>query len=283
MNWTERLNAAVAYIEAHLTEDPDPEELGRIAGCSAYHFQRMFLYLTDMTLTEYIRRRKMSLAAADLQGGDEKIIDVALKYGYTSPTAFNRAFQSVHGVAPSALRRDGVPVRSMSPLVFKISITGVEEMNYRIETKEAFRVVGVSCPLEKEVEKNFENIPRKWQEAKTDGTMEKLCTLMNSSPKGVLGVSVCGNTEEPWKYYIAVASSDVDESLEEYEVPAATWAIFPGEGSGRAIQDLEVRIVKEWLPSSGYEYASGPDIEVYLDDDPEHMHFEVWIPVTKKQ
>ena len=283
MNWTERLNEAVAYIESHLTEDPDPEQLGRIAGCSAYHFQRMFLYLTDMTLTEYIRRRKMTLAAADLQGGDEKIIDVALKYGYTSPTAFNRAFQSVHGVAPSALRRDGVPVRSMSPLVFKISITGVEEMNYRIETKEAFRVVGVSCPLEKEVEKNFENIPRKWQEAKTDGTMEKLCTLMNSSPKGVLGVSVCGNTEEPWKYYIAVASSDVDESLEEYEVPAATWAIFPGEGSGRAIQDLEVRIVKEWLPSSGYEYASGPDIEVYLDDDPEHMHFEVWIPVTKKQ
>ena len=156
-------------------------------------------------------------------------------------------------------------------------------MNYRIETKEAFRVVGVSCPLEKEVEKNFENIPRKWQEAKTDGTMEKLCTLMNSSPKGVLGVSVCGNTEEPWKYYIAVASSDVDESLEEYEVPAATWAIFPGEGPGPSIQDLEVRIVKEWLPSSGYEYASGPDIEVYLDDDPEHMHFEVWIPVAKKQ
>ena len=156
-------------------------------------------------------------------------------------------------------------------------------MNYRIETKEAFRVVGVSCPLEKEVEKNFENIPRKWQKAKTDGTMEKLCTLMNSSPKGVLGVSVCGNTEEPWKYYIAVASSDVDESLEEYEVPAATWAIFPGEGPGPSIQDIEVRIVKEWLPSSGYEYASGPDIEVYLDDDPEHMHFEVWIPVAKKQ
>ena len=93
MNWTERLNETVAYIESHLTEDPDPEQLGRIAGCSAYHFQRMFLYLTDMTLTEYIRRRKMTLAAADLQGGEEKIIDVALKYGYTSPTAFNRAFQ----------------------------------------------------------------------------------------------------------------------------------------------------------------------------------------------
>ena len=283
MNWTERLNEAVAYIESHLTEDPDPEQLGRIAGCSAYHFQRMFLYLTDMTLTEYIRRRKMTLAAADLQGGEEKIIDVALKYGYTSPTAFNRAFQSVHGVAPSALCRDGVTVRSMSPLVFKISITGVEEMNYRIETKEAFRVVGVSCPLEKEVEKNFENIPRKWQEAASDGTLQKLCTLMDGSPKGILGISTCGNIEEPWVYYIAVAGSAVDDSLEEYIVPAATWAIFPGEGSGRAIQDLEVRIVKEWLPSSGYEYASGPDIEVYLDDDPEHMHFEVWIPVVKKQ
>ena len=283
MDWTQRLNKAVDYIENHLTEDPDPEELARIAGCSFYHFQRVFLYLADMTLTEYIRRRKMSRAAVDLQGGDEKIIDVALKYGYSSPTAFNRAFQSVHGVAPSALRRDGITVKSTSPLVFKISITGVEEMNYRIETKEAFRVIGVSCPLEKEVEKNFENIPRKWQEAKTDGTMEKLCTLINSSPKGVLGVSNCGNSGEPWKYYIAVASSAVDEALEEYEVPAATWAIFPGEGPGPSIQELEVRIVREWLPSSGYEYASGPDIEVYLDDDPECMHFEVWIPVTKKQ
>ena len=125
MDWTQRLNKAVDYIENHLTEDPDPEELARIAGCSFYHFQRVFLYLADMTLTEYIRRRKMSRAAVDLQGGDEKIIDVALKYGYSSPTAFNRAFQSVHGVAPSALRRDGITVKSTSPLVFKISIRSV--------------------------------------------------------------------------------------------------------------------------------------------------------------
>ena len=125
MDWTQRLNKAVDYIENHLMEDPDPEELARIAGCSFYHFQRVFLYMADMTLTEYIRRRKMSRAAVDLQGGDEKIIDVALKYGYSSPTAFNRAFQSVHGVAPSALRRDGITVKSTSPLVFKISIRSV--------------------------------------------------------------------------------------------------------------------------------------------------------------
>lgn len=282
MGWMERLNEAVAYIEAHLTEVLDLEHLGQIVGCSGYQFQRMFLYLADMTLTEYIRRRKMSRAAVDLQGGEEKIIDVALKYGYTSPTAFNRAFQSVHGVAPSALRRDGILVKAASPLVFKISITGVEEMNYRIETKEAFRVIGVSCPLEKEIEKNFETIPKKWQEAAADGTLAKLASMIGCSPCGVLGVSVWNGGSESGKYYISVASDAVDATLESYDIPAATWAVFPGDGNGRAIQELEARIVKEWLPSSGYEYALGPDIEVYLDENPEHMRFEVWIPVTKR-
>ena len=223
----------------------------------------------------------MSLAAADLQGKSMKIIDVAGKYGYNSPTAFNRAFQSIHGIAPSAVKNEGVPVKSFPPILFKITVKGVEEMNYRIETKDAFRIVGVSVPLNKDIEKNFTVIPTKWQEVSTNGTLQKLIGMMNTSPMGVLGVSICNDTE-PWKYYIGVSTSQEKNDLEDYIVPAATWAIFSGEGTNLSIQELERRIVTEWLPTSGYEYGNAPDIEVYLNPDPQNAQYEVWIPVVKK-
>lgn len=280
MEWIERLNEAIGYIEENLAGEIDYEQLGRIACCSSYHFQRMFSYMAGMPLSEYIRRRRMSLAAVDLQGGDAKISDVAAKYGYSSPTAFNRAFQSIHGIAPSAVRAEGVSVKSFPPITFRIIVKGVGEMNYRIETKEAFRITGVSVPLEKEIEKNFAVIPSKWQEISVNGTLQRLIQMMDREPMGVLGVSTC-NGEEAWRYYIAVSSSKEGEGLEEYIVPAATWAIFPGEGTNESIQELERRIVTEWLPTSGYEYADAPDIEVYISPDPQNAKYEVWIPVVK--
>lgn len=282
MEWVERLNQSMGYIEEHLTDEIDYEQLGRIACCSAYHFQRMFTYMAGVTLAEYIRRRKMSLAAVDLQGGDAKIIDVAEKYGYNSPTAFNRAFQSVHGIAPSAVRKEGVSVKTFPPVSFKISVKGAVEMDYRIETKDAFRITGISAPLFKEIEKNFSIVPGMWGKAAGDGTIQKLAGMMDSQPMGLLGVSACNNEEE-WKYFIAVASSKKDDAFEEYIVPASTWAIFPGSGTNQSVQELEQRIVTEWLPTSGYEYANAPDIEVYLNPDPQNAQYEVWIPVVKKQ
>ena len=282
MEWIERLNEAIGYIEEHLTDEIDYKQLGRIACYSSYHFQRMFAYMAGVPLSEYIRRRRMSLAAVDLQAKDMKIIDVAGKYGYSSPTAFNRAFQSVHGIAPSAVKSEGIPVKSFPPVTFKITVKGVEEMNYRIETKEAFRIVGVSVPLYKEIEKNFTIIPPKWQEITENGTLQKLIGMMDTPPMGVLGVSTCNDAEE-WKYYIAVSTSQMQEGLEEYMVPAATWAIFSGQGTNQSIQELEQRIVTEWLPTSGYEYGSAPDVEVYLNPDPQNAQYEVWIPVTKKE
>lgn len=223
----------------------------------------------------------MSLAAVDLQSGNMKIIDVAEKYGYQSPTAFNRAFQSVHGTAPSAVKKDGASVKSFPPISFKITVRGVEEMNYRIETKDAFRIVGVSVPLHKDIEQNFAVIPAKWQEISVNGTLQKLIGMMDTPPMGVLGVSTCNDTE-PWRYYIAVSTSQEKGDLEEYTVPAATWAVFPGEGTNQSIQELERRIVMEWLPTSGYEYGNAPDVEVYLNPDPQNAQYEVWIPVVKK-
>ncbi len=283
MEWIERLNKSIIYIEENIAEEIDYEQIARVACCSSYHFQRMFAYMAGTSLSEYIRRRRMSLAAADLQGGDEKILDVALKYGYNSPTAFNRAFQSVHGIAPSLVKKSGVSVKSYPPISFKITVKGVEEMNYRIEKKEAFRIVGVCSPLHKEMEKNFEVVPQMWQKVSSDSTIPKLVSMMNIPPTGVLGVSLC-NDDEEWKYFIAVASTaPADDGMEEYMVPEFTWAVFPGEGSmPHSIQELEQRIITEWLPTSGYEYTNGPDLELYLNADPQNAKFEVWIPVTKK-
>ena len=282
MEWVHKLNQSMNYIEEHLTDEIDYEQLGRIACCSAYHYQRMFTYMAGITLAEYIRRRKMSLAAADLQGGNERIIYIAEKYGYRSPTAFNRAFQSFHGIAPSSVKDEGVSVKSFSPIVFKITVKGATEMNYRIETKEAFRIIGVSAPLDREIENNFMVVPTMWHEESVNGTIQKLAGMMDAQPMGLLGVSVC-NDEEQWKYFIAVSSTKASDGFEEYSVPASTWAIFSGTGTNQSIQELERRIITEWLPASGYEYANAPDIEVYLNPDPRNAQYEVWIPVAKKK
>ncbi|MCI8415666.1 MAG: AraC family transcriptional regulator [Ruminiclostridium sp.] len=280
MDWVQRMNDAIDDIEANLTGSIDYARLGQLAGCSSYHFQRLFAYMAGVPLSEYIRRRRMSLAAVALQNGG-KIIDVAALFGYASPTAFNRAFQSVHGLPPSAVKREGVPVKSFPPISFKITIQGVEAMQYRIETKDAFQIVGVSVPLSKDMEENFSTLPAKWAEVSTNGTLQALLGMMDRQPMGVLGVNFCPN-DEPWRYYIAVASSQTPEGWACRTVPAATWAIFSGSGPHFSIQELERQILTQWLPTSGYAYGDAPDLEVYLDPNPENARYEVWIPVVKK-
>lgn len=282
MEWVQRLNSAINYIEENLSGDIKVEEAAKIACCSTYHFQRMFAYMSNITLTEYIRRRRMSLAAVELQSGDCKVVDISVKYGYDSPTAFNRAFKSVHGIAPSQAKENGVVLKAFPRISFKIMIKGDSEMDYRIEKREKFRIIGVSKPLEKELEKNFETVPKMWEEAVVSGTLQKLAGAMDSSPKGLLGISVCNEVED-WKYFIAVASKKQLDGFEEYIIPEATWAIFEGQGTNISIQELEKKIITEWLPSSGYEYGNAPDIEVYLNPDPQNAKFEVWIPVVRKE
>ena len=194
MDWITGLNKTMDYIEAHLSGEIDYEQLARLACCSSYHYQRMFAYMAGVSLGEYIRRRRMSVAAADLQGG-EKVLEVALKYGYQSPTAFNRAFQSVHGLPPSALRETGASVKAFPPLHFTITIKGVEQMEYRIEKREPFRVVGVSIAIDKDMEKNFDKIPPFWGKAAADGVIEKLAGMMDAQPMGILGVCACTGEE----------------------------------------------------------------------------------------
>ena len=281
MEWMDRLNQAIQYIEEHITEEIDYEEVAKIAACSAYHFQRMFTYMADLPISEYIRRRRMSLAAVDLQQ-HSKVIDVAFKYGYESPTAFNRAFKSIHGIAPSQAKELKITLKAFPAISFQLTIKGVSNMDYRIEKREEIRIVGVSAPLEKDNEKNFEIVPTMWQAAIANRTLEQLAMMMDQEPKGILGVSTC-NTAKDWRYYIAVATSmPTPVGMQEYVIPAMTWAIFTGTGTNQSIQELEKRIVTEWLPTSGYEYDNAPDIEVYYSAEPENAMYEVWIPVVKK-
>ncbi len=148
-------------------------------------------------------------------------------------------------------------------------------MDYRIERKEAFRIIGVFIPLDKDVEKNHLEVPKLWQKAAVDGSIDKLACMMDTGIKGMLGICACGSAEE-WKYFIAAASTQpAGEGMEEYHVPASTWAIFPGDGiCPQAIQELEQHIMTEWLPASGYEYADGPDVELYFSPDPYNARYE---------
>lgn len=281
MEWIEQLNAAVNYIEEHLDDTVDYEQLAKVACCSSYHFQRMFGYMAGVTLAEYIRRRRMSCAASDMQKGG-KVLDIALKYGYDSPTAFNRAFQAVHGVTPSGAKQSGVTLKSFPPISFKITIKGVEEMNYRIEEKTKFRIVGVRGAISNDAEESFKAVPLLWQ--KSAAHIPQIASLMDGEIKGILGISTCNEVENGQNYYyIAAASSaPVPDEMYELEIPEATWAIFSGNGTSADIQKLQIRIVSEWLPNSGYEWANAPDIEVYLNSDPVNMAFEVWLPVRKR-
>ena len=281
MEWIERFNYCIEYIEEHLTEKIDYEKLADIMNCPVYHFQRMFFYMTNISLNEYIRRRRMSLAAVELRSNQAKVMDIALKYGYDSPTAFNRAFQSIHGIAPSMVKKETTLLKSYPALRFSFVIRGMEELNYRIENKTAFRIVGKSCPLSRELEENFMTIPYEWDRALENGTLSQLYSLVDGEPSGLLGVSVHNAVE--WKYFIAVCSVKNYESFESYEIPAATWAIFSGQGTNISLQDLERRVIIEWLPTSGYEYAEIPDIEVYIKADPKDAIYEYWLPVIKRR
>lgn len=285
MEWIARLNEAVSYMENNLDKEISYERAARIACCSTFHFIRMFTYIAGIPLSEYVRRRRLTLAAFDIQRGDGKIVDIALRYGYESPTAFNRAFHVVHGMSPSEARRAGVVLKAHPRMIFSMAITGGAEMQYRIEKKESFTIVGVGQHFSVKMEECFEEVPKFWQRTIQAGKIPEIMGYLDTEPQGLLGVSACMEGTD-FDYYIAVASTrKAGDSFVEYRIPASTWAIFECIGPmPHAIQDLQRRIITEWLPISGYEYSNAPDIEVYFAGDQQANDYrcEVWLPVTRK-
>lgn len=278
MDWVENLNAVIDYIEQHLREDLKYEELAKLANCPSSYFQKLFLYMTNISLSEYIRFRRLSLAAVELQKENVKIIDISLAYGYDSPTAFNRAFKKFHGFAPSSVKKENAVLCSYPPIKFSVSVQGGRALNFRIENKEAFRILGITCPLDTCLEENFKRIPGMWDKALEQGELTRLVSMMNGHLIGLLGVSI--HHTENWKYLIAINSTIENDAYEEYYIPASTWAIFSGSGTNVSLQELERRVIVEWLPYSGYQCADIPDIEVYIKADPQHAIYEYWLPIT---
>ena len=292
-----QLNMAMEYIEEHITDEMTAEDIARVTSYSSYHFGRLFCYIADMPLSEYIRKRRLSLAAMALQTGNAKVIDLAVMYGYDSADSFSRAFAKQHGVLPSAARQSCVQLKIFPPLTFQIKIEGVNAMNWRIEEREAFEVFGIE-----RVFKNGENgkVPEFWGECHANGEYERLFDAAGGKrrPNGsgypredgscVINAA-CGYCEEgedtfPYMLFAPLTKESNPDGFTRATFPKATWAVFRSdvtENIGAEIPKLFSRAYSEWLPSSCYEKAKGPDIEMYYST-PDGKYFEeVWLPVSK--
>ncbi len=290
MDSLKHLNAALAYMESRLVDDIDMAEAARIALCSEYHLSRMFSFLAGIPLSEYIRRRRLTCAAADLQHSDVKVIDIALKYGYSSPDAFARAFQQLHGVTPSEARRSGAMLKAYPPMTFRLTIQGGSEMNYRIVDKEAFRIVGYSKRVPMVFDGVNTDIAAMWNSLDEE-EFARLEQLSNIEPAGLISASASITEERnedqgEFDYYIGAATTNAcPEQFAVLEVPALTWALFEVVGSfPEALQLVWRRIYSEWFPSSGYEVVPGPEMLRNLSKDTSSPSFrsEIWIPVMKR-
>ncbi|WP_439390500.1 GyrI-like domain-containing protein [Bacillus velezensis] len=290
MDSLKRMNSALTYIEENLTNDIDFKEAARLAFCSEYHFKRMFSFLTGISLSEYIRRRRLTLAAFELKDSSVKVIDLAIKYGYHSPDSFARAFQNLHGIRPSEAKHNGHSLKAYPRMTFQLSIKGGNEMNYRIEEKEAFRIVGIKKRVPILFKGVNPDIASMW-ESLDETAINQLKELSNAAPVGLISASTNfseGRTEENGEldHYIGAATTrHCPDHLSQLEVPASTWAVFEAAGSfPDALQEVWGRIYSEWFPSSHYEQIEGPEIlwNEHKDVTSPSFKSEIWIPISKK-
>ncbi|MBJ7995853.1 MULTISPECIES: AraC family transcriptional regulator [Bacillus] len=290
MDSLKNMNAAMRYIEDNLTHEIDFKEVAKIAFCSEYHFKRMFSFLAGISLSEYIRCRRLTLAAFELKDSNAKVIDVAIKYGYNSPDSFTRAFQNLHGITPSEARSTIRSLKAYSPMTFQLSIQGGNEMNYRIEEKEPFQIIGIQKRVPIVFNGVNKEIASMWKSL-TPQSIQTLKMLSNVNPNGIISASTNfseGRMEEKGEldHYIGVATTkDCPEQFVQLEVAASTWAIFEAVGPfPDALQNVWGRIYSEWFPSSNYELAEGPEILWNESKEISSPNFrsEIWVPVLKK-
>lgn len=288
MNPMKSMNDALDYIEERLTEDVDMQTAAKIACCSEYHFKRMFSSLAGMPLSEYIRRRRLTLAAQELARGSAKVVDVAIKYQYDSPDAFARAFQAQHGVLPSQARLQGQILNAFSRMTFQLAIRGGNSMKYRIVEKEAFRIVGLKKRVTLIYSGENPEITAMWATLHAE-KIRQLKAISNVEPLGLVQASV--NFSEGRQdggsldHYIGVATNNLcPTDCEALEIPASTWAVFESIGPApEAVQNTWARIYAEWFPSSNYQQAEGPELLWFEGKDVTSPTFrsEVWIPVKQ--
>lgn len=285
MEWMAIIGNSIQYMEDHITENITVESVAKSVGVSSFYFQKGFAMLCGFSVSEYIRNRRLALAGNDLLANDEKIIDIAMKYGYDSPDSFTKAFTRFHGVTPTAVRKDDVLLKSFAPLKIKISLEGGYLMDYKIVKKEAFTVIANAKTFPYEGAKEI--VPQFWQEHFQSGK--------GAVVRGCYGINIdLEMGQENFEYLIADPydpQKEIPEGFVTKTIPAFDWAVFPCRGAmPDALQDVNTKIYTEWLPAlKEYEFAAGYCVEYY--DDPtkyekgtqdENYYCEIWIPVKKK-
>lgn len=284
------LNNAIDYIENNLDSTLNIDEISKVTFTSRYHFQRLFHAITGFTLTEYIRNRRLTLAAEELSYEASKIIDIALKYGYESPDAFTKAFQRLHGTTPSALRKGNMRLKAFPKLSFQISIKGECEMIYRIVEKEKFEIFGTDFLTTTVEDACYKEIPEFCDKIWQDGTHYKINEILGYPRMHMLhGIHYDFKEDGSRRYMMGweVPEKDIPKEFKVLEIPTYIWVVFEGKGrmpQKLAIEDVWRRIYYEWFPSSGFEQVEGPCIEKSFWDDDQYDTYtcEVWIPVKRK-
>lgn len=282
MNVLDRMNSIIEYIEEHLLEELRMPMIAKAAGTSENEIQKTFYALTGISIVEYVRRRRLSLAGFELQKGEKSVLEIALEHGYTSPDSFTRAFRLMHGTTPSAVKKGGCLLKSYGRITFVLTIKGVNAMNYQILKKEEMHIIGFKKWFSTENDSQLSEIPKMWDSV-TELIKKRITELSNND--GVVGL--CADMYDGgFDYWIGCMSDEVcPEDLDEITIPASLWAVFEVVGSMRplpnAMQDIWKRIYSEWLPNSGYEHAMLPEIEYYPSGDmmADDYKSEIWIPV----
>ncbi|MGO4747513.1 helix-turn-helix domain-containing protein [Streptomyces sp. 2MCAF27] len=285
----DRLNQAMEHIERHLDQSIDGAGLARIAATSEYHLRRMFSALAGMPLSEYIRRRRLTVAGAEVLAGDESLLEIAVRYGYGSGEAFARAFRAMHGVGPGEARRSGAALVSQPRLTFRLTVEGSSSMRYRVVDRPAFSVVGFKArvPL---VHVGPNQALIDFIRGIEPGALERLEKLSDLEPQGI--VAVCDDLDPSraegteLDYYHGVITSAVapPEGAAVLPVQAGGWAVFTASGPmPEAIQYLWRDVFTEWFPSNPYRSRPGPEIlRTRLSPDKAEADAELWLPVERE-
>ena len=289
MDWITGIQNAINYIEDHLTEEINYDKVADEAACSNFYFQRIFGILCDISLGEYIRNRRLTLAGNELNASDKKVIDIALKYGYESPESFTRAFSKFHGITPSEAKKNGSKLKSFSRLSVKITLSGGSMMDYKIVEKEAFEIIEKVEAHSIENDINAKSIPDFWTKSHNDGTVKTL--LENTTDKTfIFGVCYGNNSDDSKTFDYSIGAvynkkTAVPKGFRRNTIPASTWAIFECKGAmPKAMQDMWHKITSEFFPTSGYQPTYEMDIEAYTEGNMDESDYrsEIWIPVVKK-
>lgn len=269
--WIEGFQASISYIEENLTEPLDITEIAGIAGLSPFYYQRIFGALCGITVGDYIRARRMTLAAQELAGTDAKVIDVALKYGYDSPDSFARAFQRFHGITPSAAKETGAHLKSFAPMHIKISLEGGIMLDYRISEKAPFTIVGLKRRFNSDT--SYEEIPKFWNEWLAQGDKRPIMGTFG------LCIDMDGKNFDYWIADLYFPWEEIPEGCETRVIPGGLWAQF--RCTLKTLQAVNTQIWSEWLPSlKEYSLAGDYDLEVYASPE-EGGDCYIWVPLKK--